>query len=90
MGQLLTVTFITNLFRRNFTVGNSEVVYLQDVIAILMAIQREFAGVQLSMGSPTDIRKESTKLVVRLAKMLFTSLNCSPYCATRGEHCKSG
>lgn len=78
MGQLLTVTFITNLFRRNFVVGNPEVVDLQDVIAILMAIQREFAGVQLSMGSPTDIRKVSTKLVVRLAKMLFTSLNYSP------------
>ena len=78
MGQLLTVTFITNLFRRNFAVGNPEVLYLQDVIAILMAIQREFAGVQLSVGSPTDIRKVTTKLVARLAKMLFTSLNCSP------------
>lgn len=55
-------------------------VYLKDVIAILplMEIEREFAaGVQLSMGSPTDIRKVSTKLVVRLARMLFTSLNCS-------------
>ena len=78
MGQLLTVTFITNLFRRNFAVRNPEVLYLQDVIAILMAIQREFAGVQLSVGSPTDIRKVTTKLVARLAKMLFTSLNCSP------------